>query len=117
VSGINFFDAPATASIAGRVFDDANGNGKRDIGENGMGLWQVYVDLNGNGKLDSTDNLTTTDVLGNFKFAGLTAGKYTVRIVPIAGIATTTPSGGAIGYTLTVGQAATNALFGERSSL
>jgi hypothetical protein len=103
------------ASIAGRVFDDANGNGKRDVGENGQGLWKVYLDLNNNGKFDSTDIATTTDILGNFKFNGLFAGKYTVRIVPVTGIATTTPSGGSYTFTLTAGQAVTTALFGERS--
>jgi len=103
------------ASIAGRVFDDANGNHKRDVGENGQGLWKVYLDLNNNGKQDSTDIVTTTDILGNFKFTGLFAGKYTVRIVPVAGIATTTPAGGAFTITLTVGQAVSNVMFGERS--
>jgi hypothetical protein len=103
------------ASIAGRVFNDANGNGKRDIGETGLGLWKVYLDLNNNGKLDSTDKVATTDILGNFKFASLFAGKYVVRIVPVSGIATTTPSGGAYTYTLTAGQTVTSALFGERS--
>jgi len=102
-------------SIAGRVFNDANGNGKRDVGENGQGLWQVYLDLNGNGKLDSTDIVTTTDILGNFKFSTLVAAKYVVRIVPVSGIATTTPAAGVYTYTLAVGQAVTNAMFGERS--
>jgi len=103
------------SSIAGRVFDDANGNRKRDVGENGMGLWRVYLDLNGNGKLDSTDVVATTDILGNFKFSTLVSGKYIVRIVPVSGIATTTPAGGSYTFTLTAGQAVTTALFGERS--
>ena len=105
----------APASIAGRVFNDANNNGKRDIGENGLGLWKVYLDLNNNGKLDSTDKVATTDILGNYKFASLFAGKYVVRIVPVTGINTTTPSGGSYTYTLTAGQNVTNATFGERS--
>src|SRR2546430_2538333 len=46
---------------------NANGNGKRDVGETGLGLWKVYLDLNNNGKLDSTDKVATVDILGNFE--------------------------------------------------
>jgi uncharacterized delta-60 repeat protein len=44
-------DLPA-GSISGAVFNDANGNGVRDIGETGAAGVTVYQDLNNNGRLD-----------------------------------------------------------------
>ena len=41
-----------TGSIAGTVFNDANGNGNRDAGEAGLPGWTVFIDRNGNGSPD-----------------------------------------------------------------
>jgi uncharacterized protein (DUF2141 family) len=107
------FDAPATSSIAGRVFSDANGNGLRDIHETGLGLITVYLDLNNDGKFDTGDKSVVTDVLGNWSFTGLTAGTYAVRVVPITGLAFTKPTGGALSIKLAAAQASVGNLFGE----
>ncbi|HEX4795962.1 MAG TPA: choice-of-anchor Q domain-containing protein [Humisphaera sp.] len=106
----------ALGSISGKVFGDSNADGKIDNGEFGVGLWTVYLDLNHNGKLDTGDKSTTTDINGNWSFTGLAAGTYTVRVVPIAGIAATTPAGGVLTVTLSAGQNATGKLFGERAT-
>ncbi len=42
-----------TASVAGEVFNDVNGNGALDAGESGLPGWTVYEDLNGNGVYDA----------------------------------------------------------------
>ncbi len=103
------------ASIAGRVFNDVNGDGKIDNGEVGLGLWTVYLDLNKDGKFDGADISATTDINGNFSFKGLAAGTYVVRVVPVSGIAATKPAGGVLTLTLAAGQASVGNLFGEKA--
>ncbi|HEX4794527.1 MAG TPA: choice-of-anchor Q domain-containing protein [Humisphaera sp.] len=101
--------------ISGSVFDDANGNARLDVGEDGLALWKVYLDLNNDGKLDAGDASRTTNIFGYFEFAGLKAGTYTLRIVPITGLATTTPAVGSFAIKLTDAQTSANNLFGERA--
>jgi hypothetical protein len=114
-SGFIFADAPATASISGRVFNDANGNGLRDGGEMGLGLWQVFIDYNNDGKIDGKDVAVATDINGNWSFKGLIAGTYAVRVVAVAGNAATKPTGGVMGIKLAAGQASGGNVFGERA--
>jgi hypothetical protein len=109
------FTATVTApggSISGTVFDDVNGNGKRDAHELGLGLWTVYLDKNDDGKLDAGDVSATTDVNGSFTFANLAAGTYYLRVVPVSGTTATTPAGGLVKVTLAAGQLSTGNLFG-----
>ena len=114
-AGSLFADTTATASIAGRVYNDANSNGLRDVGEPGLGLWKVYIDFNNNNVIDGKDVFTTTDINGNWSFAGLAAGTYTVRVVPVAGFVVTKPTGSVLTLTLAAGQSSAGNLFGEKS--
>ena len=41
------------ASISGFTYEDANGNGRRDAGEQGSPGWTLYQDLNNNGRWDN----------------------------------------------------------------
>jgi hypothetical protein len=104
-------------SISGKVFDDGNGNGIRDVslGEAGLGLFTVFIDTNNNGKLDSGEKSVVTDVLGNWSFTGLVAGTYTIRVVPVTGVSATKPTGGVATIKLTAGQSSINNLFGEKA--
>ena len=104
------------ASIAGRVYNDANGNGLRDVGEAGLGLFTVYIDKNKDGKFDAGDVSTTTDINGNWSFTGLAAGTYAIRVVAVTGLTVTKPTGGLLTLTVTSGQASTGNLFGERAT-
>jgi uncharacterized protein (DUF2141 family) len=103
------------SSISGTVFDDANGDGKIDDGEFGVGLWTVYLDLNKDGKLDTGDKSVTTDINGKFSFTGLAAGTYVVRVVPVTGTVATKPTTNMLTITLTAGQNSTGNLFGEKA--
>jgi len=114
LTGNNFADAHATAVISGKVFGDSNGNALRDSGEVGLGLWTAFIDANKNGVLDTGERTSTTDVLGNWSFAGLTKGTYSVRVVPILGIVTTTNP---LSITLGDGQISTGSLIGEEQAL
>jgi hypothetical protein len=65
--------------IAGNVFADANGNGRRDKNERGLAGARVYLDRNGNGRLDLLEAVAVTDKNGNFSFIER-AGRHTVRL-------------------------------------
>ena len=101
----------STGSISGTVFNDGNGNGVRDAGELGLGLWKVFLDKNNNGLLDTGEASALSDVNGNWSLGNLAAGSYAVRIVQFAGTATTTSP---VNVTLTAGQKVTAKLFGEK---
>ncbi len=64
-------------SLAGRVFDDANGNGARDAGET-AGFAGVVIE-----RYDAAMTLLdsyTTDVNGDFVFSKIPAGDYYVQV-------------------------------------
>ena len=83
---------PLVGSIFGSVFDDADHNKSRDVGEVGLSGVVVYVDANNNGVLDPGELRTTTDYLGNYQLLGLTAGQtYAIREVAPTGYRRTTP--------------------------
>jgi len=72
------------ASLGDFVFEDTNGNGVQDAGENG--IQDVTVKLqnpDGTAVLDGTGNpiTTTTDANGSYSFTGLTPGEYKVMFV------------------------------------
>ncbi|MGB7161117.1 MAG: SdrD B-like domain-containing protein [Tepidisphaeraceae bacterium] len=115
VTGKYFGAAPTTASIAGKVFNDLDGDGTKDAGEGSLSGRTVWLDLDLDKVIDANEPKTTTDASGNYKFASLVSGTYKVRQQLPAGWAQTTPTGGyGIGVTLTTGQAVTGQLFGER---
>ncbi len=114
-AGLVFGNAPTTARISGTVFNDSNTDGKIDNGELGLGLWQVFIDANKDGKLETTEKVVTTDLDGKWSFTGLTAGTYTLRVVPVTGTVATKPTGGVLTLVVNGAQALTANLFGEKS--
>lgn len=64
---------------------------------------EVYLDLNNDGQFDPGDPTAMSDIYGNYTFAGLTPGNYTVRILPYAGDVTTSPAGGGQAVVATAG--------------
>jgi hypothetical protein len=71
-------------SVSGTVFNDANGNGRRDLRdfrERGLSGWTVQI-------LDADGNVageTTTDRNGRYTVTGLDLGTYSVRVASPAG--------------------------------
>jgi hypothetical protein len=85
----------APASISGTVFSDADSNGVRGSGENGIANRTVWLDNNNNGIIDAGEQESVTDALGGYKFSGLSPGvKYWIRQVTPFGWSQTLPSGG-----------------------
>jgi ELWxxDGT repeat protein len=108
--------APPTGSaICGVVFNDTNGNTKRDANEAGVANLTIYNDANNNGKYDSGEIKTQTDFAGTYRFSGLPAGNYKIRQILPAGWSQTTPANN-YGWTITLGsdQVLTSRNFGAR---
>lgn len=86
VQGVDF-GLVAPASIGDRVWDDVNANGSDD-GEPGIAnVTVILTDANG-----AEVARTTTDANGNYRFAGLIPGTYTVSIEAPSGYAAATTS-------------------------
>jgi hypothetical protein len=78
------------AEIHGMKFEDMNGNGVKDLGDNGLSGWTIFLDTNGDGDLDGGEPSTTTGGDGSYSFVGLSVGTYKVREVQQAGWTQTT---------------------------
>jgi hypothetical protein len=74
-SGVEFSDVDfgnfKLGKISGMKFDDANGDGIKDIGELGVENWKIYSSGN---ELDSV----FTDADGNYLFENLSVGQYSI---------------------------------------
>ena len=74
-------------TLSGTVFDDLNGDGVQNDGENGIpGVSIILTDSAGN-----TEEVFTSDD-GSYVFAEIPAGDYTVRETDPEGFASTTPN-------------------------
>jgi hypothetical protein len=113
VGGKDFGDTQK-AFIGGTVFNDANGNGKKDTAEKGLSAWRVFIDANKDGVWEGSEQSALTDASGDWAFSNLAPGTYMIRIVQQAGFTRTTPSSG--NFTISaLGGYNSGYLFGERS--
>ncbi|HEY7088127.1 MAG TPA: SdrD B-like domain-containing protein [Tepidisphaeraceae bacterium] len=108
------FALTTTAILSGNVFGDLNSNGLIDNGESGLGGWTVFIDKNGNGKLDAGEKSRITNSVGDYRFNGLTPGKYVIKIVMQNGFTATAPSKGSQTVALAAGQIRTKRNFGVK---
>ena len=110
-----------TGSVGDRVWLDTNGNGNQDAGEAGINGVTVQL-LSSTGTVIAT---TTTAGDGNYTFANLAPGTYTVKVVSSTLPAASTPTFDLDGtatahtaaFTLTAGQNRTDVDFGYRGTL
>jgi len=94
-------------SISGKIFNDANGNGVKDVGEAGLQNWKARITGT---KTDSA----LSDVNGNYTFSSLTVGSYTVSENAQLGWSQTLPAlSGNYSVNITSGLNATNKDFGN----
>jgi serine-aspartate repeat-containing protein C/D/E len=84
---------PSTASIAGTVFTDTTGDHILNWGDTGIGGVEVDL-LNASGQMVAT---TYTAADGTYHFNGLSAGTYSVQMVPPAGTKVMYPDVGSVG--------------------
>ncbi len=72
-------DNIANGSLSGLVFNDGNGNGQKDAGENGLSGVPTWLDANDNGVLDQGEVSLLSDAQGQYSFTSLVPGNYVVR--------------------------------------
>lgn len=101
ITDVNGGGGAGGGSISGTVYNDLNGNGAKNTGENGISGITIYNDANNNNKIDSGEKTTTTDSNGVYKLTGLSAGNYKIREVLQAGWSQTTPANN-YGWTITL---------------
>ncbi|MFG5777086.1 DUF5979 domain-containing protein [Comamonas sp. J-3] len=79
--------ARAGASLEGRVFHDANGNGQWDVGEAGISGVEVNISCEaGSSACVAGSTLTgSTDATGAYHFSNLPSGNWTLAIAPRPG--------------------------------
>lgn len=111
-SGRNF-GSTNTSVIVGTVFRDLDRDGFRDVGEAGLRGWTVFLDKDNDGKLDANEKQRVTNSAGNYRFAGLTPGIYTIRIVQQAGWTRTSPLSGKFTQLVGIAQSFSNRNFGQ----
>ena len=63
-----------SASIAGTMYNDLNGNHQRDAGEAVFANRKVYLDINGIGSYVASDPTATTDSNGAYVFNNVAPG-------------------------------------------
>ena len=108
--------APPLGSISGTVYFDTNKNGVDD-GDPGLSGAKVYIDANNNKALDVGEKVTAvTAADGKYTLTGLTAGSYTLRVVPPAGYAPRILGADSTTVNLLAGQASIGNNLGEVKS-
>lgn len=95
--------AGATRRISGVKFQDNNGDGVRQTGENGVASLTLFLDTNNNSQQDTGEISTLTDAGGNYAFTSVAAGTYRVREVVPTGWVRTTANPGAVTVTSSTG--------------
>ncbi len=103
-------------SITGYKWNDVNGDGVWDVGEEGLQDWTLYLDANDNGELDAGEATAVTLADGSYAFGPLMPDTYIVREDLAADYWTqTAPVDGYYELTLAPGETAADQNFGNQS--
>jgi hypothetical protein len=103
----------ATGSIAGRVYNDVDGDGIQDVGEGVLSGRVVWDDTDNDNFRDGYEPFTKTDSNGNYKLLYRPGGNHTLRVEVPTGWRQTSPVNlQANNVVLSTGQAMTGKAFG-----
>ncbi len=101
------------AIITGEVYSDSNSSGTLTAGDSGLAGWTVTLT---NTSTNATYT-TVTDSNGDYAFAGIQAGSYTLSEVLQSGFAQTAPAApGTYSLTISSGQVLSNQDFGDHAT-
>ncbi|WP_158222512.1 SdrD B-like domain-containing protein [Rhodopirellula sp. MGV] len=93
--------------LSGTVFEDQNGDGLRDVGDDGLEGWIVFLDENLNGVRDPAERYTVSDAAtGAYQFDRLDLGYHRVTVEHRPGWAITSQSSQLVELTVPDSQAA-----------
>jgi len=84
-AGTANFGVQGQGTVSGFVFDDLNGNGVKDMNEDGIPSVTVTLYNSGGVQVDQA----ATGSTGSYSFAGVTAGSYTVTVTIPSGYVST----------------------------
>jgi hypothetical protein len=73
------------ATLSGSVFNDANGNARRDSGEAGLANQRIFIDLNFDGAFQNNEPSVLSNSSGNYQFANRPNGIQRIRYVVPSG--------------------------------
>jgi len=91
--GLNVQAIGPTYEITGLKWEDFNGDGVKQDGEDLLADVRIYLDTNGNQMWDGTSEPSTqTNGVGRYTFSGLSAGDYVIREVLPEGYTQTFPA-------------------------
>jgi hypothetical protein len=79
-----------TGFVSGQVFNDANGDGKKNVGEVGLAGIGVYADLNNNGTPDKGEPGAHTVSSGRYSISNVPKGNIALREILPKGFRGTT---------------------------
>ena len=99
--------------ISGYVFNDKNGDGIKQTGENGLSGWRVFVDLDGDRIWDGNEASVLTDSSGKYRFNTLAAGTYRITVLQQSAWRATVPTPPVRKITIASGGTTSNKNFGE----
>ncbi len=78
-------------ALSGTVWHDADGDGRRDPGEAGLGGLTVWLDGDGDGFRSAAEAQRITAADGSYRFDGLAPGQYHVAVDPPDGWSVSAP--------------------------
>jgi uncharacterized repeat protein (TIGR01451 family) len=81
-----------SCAATGTQYQDTNGNGARDAGEQGLAGFRMYVDLDDDGSWDAGEPSGVSDATGFYRILDVPAGSARIRQVPQAGWSCSQPS-------------------------
>jgi uncharacterized protein YkwD len=76
----DFYPGAGGSVLAGKVFNDLNGNGKKETGERTLANRRVFADADDDGRLDGNEATDVTDADGRYSIT-VPAGTHHVRQV------------------------------------
>jgi hypothetical protein len=109
-----YFGVTQLPLVTGTVYMDADRDGGRSRGEDGLGGLTVFADANGNGVLDDGEATAVTNQRGRYALTGMDPGSYQIRVVQQDGYRRISPGAGYRQVTLSAGEVVEARNFGEK---
>ncbi|MEX2176183.1 MAG: M36 family metallopeptidase, partial [Pirellulaceae bacterium] len=109
---VEAFDRPPPMTrVQGTVFNDKNGNGQVNGGDNPLEGWTIYVDANNNSRLDQGERSSISGANGKYSLTLNTIGTFTIREIVQQDWRVTKPTSGSYTISTSAGRTQTGKHF------